>query len=347
MGSESRLGLRISKSEVKGERTMRRRGFTLVELLVVIAIIALLVGILMPTLARVKQLAQQLVCSTNLANIGKAMMVYANDYEDEYPIAGGGQAVWSTNGEVGLSWYDADIGNLGLIFKPGIAAEATITSSFYYLVKYADMTTKTFVCRGDVDTKAFRLSDGTPVLTPPTDFDLEDVWDFGQTNIPGRFCSYSMHMPYYIGVKQSGYPINSTSHTGSPLCADRNPYLDKNAIVYLEDDDIPWEEWKTFSGSVKQYYDVAKKSNSASHGRQGQNVLYNDAHVDFEKYPNVGRQNDNIWKFWTETPSPSIEERQLGAVAFWPGRLSKNQIGQVYPQATTDAFLVNEYNAAQ
>jgi prepilin-type N-terminal cleavage/methylation domain-containing protein len=53
---------------------MKKKGFTLVELLVVIAIIALLMGILMPALARVRQIAFRMVCGTNLSGIGKAML---------------------------------------------------------------------------------------------------------------------------------------------------------------------------------------------------------------------------------------------------------------------------------
>ena len=73
---------------------MKRKGFTLVELLVVIAIIALLMGILMPALARVRQIAFRLVCGTNLSGIGKAMLIYSNDYDDELPRAGGRNAAW-------------------------------------------------------------------------------------------------------------------------------------------------------------------------------------------------------------------------------------------------------------
>jgi len=73
-----------------------KKGFTLVELLVVIAIIALLMGILMPALSRVRQLAFRMVCGTNLSGIGKAMLIYANDYEDELPRAGGRDSVLGT-----------------------------------------------------------------------------------------------------------------------------------------------------------------------------------------------------------------------------------------------------------
>ena len=74
---------------------MKKKGFTLVELLVVIAIIALLMGILMPALAKVRQIAFRMVCGTNLSGIGKAMVLYANDYDDEFPRAGGRSSEWS------------------------------------------------------------------------------------------------------------------------------------------------------------------------------------------------------------------------------------------------------------
>ena len=48
-------------------------------------IIALLMGILMPALARTRQLAFRMVCGTNMSGLSKAMLIYANDYDDKYP----------------------------------------------------------------------------------------------------------------------------------------------------------------------------------------------------------------------------------------------------------------------
>ncbi len=67
---------------------MKKKGFTLVELLVVIAIIALLMGILMPALARVRMIAYRMVCGSNLSGIGKALLLYAGDSQESYPMPG-------------------------------------------------------------------------------------------------------------------------------------------------------------------------------------------------------------------------------------------------------------------
>ncbi len=62
-----------------------RRAFTLIELLVVIAIIALLVGIVLPSLSRAKHFARQAVCLANLNSIGKAAWIYATDNDGMFP----------------------------------------------------------------------------------------------------------------------------------------------------------------------------------------------------------------------------------------------------------------------
>jgi len=72
----------------------RRRGFTLIELLVVIAIIALLMGILMPALQRVKKQARTVYCLSSLKQMGIAMTSYALENDDFIPRALDHQVKW-------------------------------------------------------------------------------------------------------------------------------------------------------------------------------------------------------------------------------------------------------------
>lgn len=63
------------------------KGFTLIELLVVIAIISLLVSILLPSLAKAKELAKQTVCYSHLRQIGLSFQCYSNENEGVFPPA--------------------------------------------------------------------------------------------------------------------------------------------------------------------------------------------------------------------------------------------------------------------
>ena len=62
----------------------RLRGFTLIELLVVIAIIAILAAILFPVFARAREKARQTACLSNVKQIGTAMMMYTQDWDERF-----------------------------------------------------------------------------------------------------------------------------------------------------------------------------------------------------------------------------------------------------------------------
>jgi prepilin-type N-terminal cleavage/methylation domain-containing protein len=66
-------------------RKANLKGFTLVELLVVISIIAVLIALLLPALAKAKQLAMQVQCASNLRQLGLGCTEYASSYGGQLP----------------------------------------------------------------------------------------------------------------------------------------------------------------------------------------------------------------------------------------------------------------------
>lgn len=262
-----------------------RHGFTrtdVVTLLLIVVGLLLVVSMLLPAFRRERRHAIQQLCGRNLAEIGKAMLVYANDHHGALPVAGGKGTVWGP----GLDdWKAASRDAAFGCDANGVGGEATISASLYLLARYGGASPDLFVCPKDKGTTAFR-----PAKYGIGAEGLSGAWDSGPD--PARHCSYAYHMPY------SGHALTTSAEPGVAVAADRNPWIDgprqKAAEFSLFTPDIG-----PFKGTVQQGCQGSSLTHRGgiSH-HDGQTVLFLDSHVEFAKRAFCGLEDDNIYTAW-------------------------------------------------
>ena len=163
---------------------VRRRfgkGFTLIELLVVISIIALLIAILLPALARAKELANRAVCSANVRSLVQSMVIYAQSNKSIFPCTPGNTGNTYTNQPSGVNGVNtvpklSSSSTMQYYYMPsdtGSSAAASPLMCMWLLVLNGQMTPKSFICPSDpyagpVDLigTVFARPPGVPVRQP-------------------------------------------------------------------------------------------------------------------------------------------------------------------------------------
>ena len=250
-------------------------GLTRADVLTVLALGALLLVTGGRLTSKPREQAGRMLCRANLGMIGRAMFLYASDFED-LPRAGGGPEP-----EWGPVVWNADNRATAYNVRSGLpSGEASISSCFYLLVKYLEMPTRLFVCPGDIGTSPFELAEEDA----STDFELTDAWDFGA--VPYDNCSYTYHTPF------SMYALTQASDPNLPVAADRNPWIKSPAF---EPDPVRYANFipdiPNYPGTVED----ARRGNANVHEGDGQNVLFLDGRVAFEHRSYCGVDYDNIY----------------------------------------------------
>jgi prepilin-type N-terminal cleavage/methylation domain-containing protein len=131
----------------------RKRGFTLIELLVVIAIIAILIGLLVPAVQKVREAAARIQCSNNLRQIGIGLHNYHGTFSKFMPARGNEQGpIQNVNGN-GFTVYGGWMCNLlPYIEQDNLGKALSPYPNFGggagFFANY-NATVKTFVCPSD------------------------------------------------------------------------------------------------------------------------------------------------------------------------------------------------------
>ena len=314
------------------------RGFTLIELLVVIAIIALLIGILLPSLQRAKEQANRLRCGINIREVHKLMLTYANDNKDYFPI-------------YSLSTNDPDftesIGWLRTLGGPAYdpngqeLLRASPTRCLWMLTRRPYMAPAgLFICPASKDDEA------------AAEDNLDAYYDFGGY---GRL-SYAYQMPWGRGnqAKPSGFmrpemilmgdkgPFNGFQRiavSGGGVDVEDSDLKDEpeeirpvgGDVDNLEDGRIPQLSSITLNDMTAESWQVFNSRNHRSDlGGEGQNVLRADNSVGWVKTPH-GYQRDNIY---------TAHDRTLSNQLVWEvGRRPVTRGERMVPARETDIFL--------
>jgi prepilin-type N-terminal cleavage/methylation domain-containing protein/prepilin-type processing-associated H-X9-DG protein len=273
----------------------KKKGFTLIELLVVVAIIALLISILLPSLARAREITKRAVCATNLRSLGQGMKVYANENFDMYPMS---MFEGATTGDVTNVNFEGAMGaNLTVQLTSSNMTFVHPSRSVFILVSDSGIAAKQFTCpsAGDLEDD-MRIKDGSTDRACQPGIDRFDFRGY-------PYLSYGYQNPFGMRARPSE---NLDSRVA--LMADKGPFFTAGSTD-TSDGHTP-DAWGPFAPNYDlslpevpdNITDILKADNekwriynSRNHSGEGENMLFADGHAEFMKRPCAGVNYDNVY----------------------------------------------------
>jgi len=339
----------------------RPRGFTLIELLVVVAIIALLISILLPSLAAARESAKRTACAANLGSLGRACLIYSEGSAGVFPTplhdmnvtTGGGAhqaAIVGANmfyrdmerrqdrndGSNPRGYFKLLIGGEKAYLSPEqfICPSTTTTLQHkphgakprWILDEDAPIGSRTYAAGSEVPAFDFN---GNECETP--DGEAQEMTEFSY--------SFQVTLRYKEGGKILGVKLKNTQDPRKALAADRNPYsnrVQRRVAGQYGEGEGRYEYSKTElaggdplppTGTGADYMRLlfTKAANSRNHKREGQNVVFLDGHAKWHNVSKCGADEDCIWTILNENLTSDlepIEGRDYGKMRSLPSWLT-------------------------
>jgi prepilin-type N-terminal cleavage/methylation domain-containing protein len=336
----------------------RRGGFTLIELLVVVAIIALLISILLPSLARARELAKRAVSRANLRGLGQAAYVYANDFNERFPIPYFRRPTGLQSNDEGIQ-YVIGIGNTTIMTQAigavavtptqttASSSSVSVSRALFLLIISGSTAPKSFINPSSSDQADDLRNDAGTNETAANPG--QDRFDFKGYD---RF-SYGYQMPFSRTA-----PPDTDNDVRMALMADKGPWFTAGssqgwggaqATAGLDREvfsDISATQSDAVDQLLARSNDDWRPYNSQNHSGEGQSILFIDGHVDFERKPIAGANQDNIY-----TPAGQASNARPPAsnfeIAYYmkggtitssgdPANLTRTE----GPSVSTDSFII-------
>jgi prepilin-type processing-associated H-X9-DG protein len=230
--------------------------------LVVLFLIVFVSGLLVSCIRHQNEGSGRVKCSSNLRQIGQAILLYSNDNHGAYPrtrasVGPDRVPVWGTKPAATQP------------FKEDGPDENDVTAALFMLLRTQDITSEAFCC--------------------PQSNAEKDLYDGAQPDHRSNFTDVKKNLSYSF---QNAYPSQSAIAKGfkfdNTLGAEFAVAADLNPGTVGTDDNV-------FAPNSTSSAKDMRKANSNNHDKDGQNILYGDGHVAWESNPFIGVNRDNIY----------------------------------------------------